>query len=170
MNVAEGSLLVVELKGGVDFLNSLKLTLSKSLVFLILLISSSAYWIIQIAYIWSEYLVGGSLFSQLLFWCFMETENLWRSLVENPNKWWDNRSSKVAPCILITLLFLSLPRPWLKLSCTLSCTQLKPSSPDFKHKDTGEGLWIGSSTPAWVLPKLPPVPTKQGDGLEKVTV
>ncbi|PQP94928.1 protein OSB4 chloroplastic isoform X2 [Prunus yedoensis var. nudiflora] len=32
--------------------------------------------------------------------------------------------------------------------------------PDFKHKETGEALWL-SSSPAWVLPKLPPLRTKQ---------
>ncbi|ONK69617.1 uncharacterized protein A4U43_C05F24850 [Asparagus officinalis] len=67
-----------------------------------------------------------------------EKENLWRDLVENPNKWWDKRSNKI-----------------------------KPIHPDFKHKDTGEALWIGSSTPSWVLPKLPPVVTAQNVDLEK---
>ena len=57
-----------------------------------------------------------------------------------------------------------------KIQLFFVCTQLKPNSPDFKHKDTGEGLWLGSSTPPWVLLKLPPVPTKQGDEFEKVAV
>lgn len=51
----------------------------------------------------------------------------WKNLVENPDKWWDNRSSKT-----------------------------KEKAPDFKHKDTGEALWL-SSSPAWVLSKLPPI-------------
>ncbi|KAJ6753823.1 PROTEIN OSB2 CHLOROPLASTIC [Salix purpurea] len=53
-------------------------------------------------------------------------EGFWKDLVENPNKWWDNRFNKK-----------------------------NPKSPDFKHKETGEGLWLVTS-PAWVLPKLPP--------------
>lgn len=32
--------------------------------------------------------------------------------------------------------------------------------PDFKHKETGEALWLDSS-PKWVLPKLPPLKEKQ---------
>ncbi|KAL3612392.1 hypothetical protein D5086_003412 [Populus alba] len=53
-------------------------------------------------------------------------EECWKDLVENPHKWWDNRVDKK-----------------------------NPKSPDFKHKETGEGLWLDTS-PAWVLPKLPP--------------
>lgn len=34
--------------------------------------------------------------------------------------------------------------------------------PDFKHKETGEGLWLESS-PSWVLPKLPPLKPKQAE-------
>lgn len=59
-------------------------------------------------------------------------EDLWRNLVDNPSKWWDNRSNK-----------------------------LKPNSPDFKHKDTGDALWLNSYTPQWVLQKLPPLNTKK---------
>ncbi|XP_078179487.1 protein OSB3, chloroplastic/mitochondrial-like isoform X2 [Carex rostrata] len=51
---------------------------------------------------------------------------LWKDLVDNPQKWQDNRSNKV-----------------------------KPNHPDFKHKDTGEALWIGKTTPRWVLENLP---------------
>ncbi|XP_010938617.1 protein OSB3, chloroplastic/mitochondrial [Elaeis guineensis] len=69
-------------------------------------------------------------------------EDLWRSLVENPSKWWDNRTNK-----------------------------LKPNSPDFKHKDTGEALWLGSYTPQWVLQKLPPLNTeKKVVGHDKATL
>ncbi|KAF8396132.1 hypothetical protein HHK36_017745 [Tetracentron sinense] len=60
-------------------------------------------------------------------------EGLWKNLVENPDRWWDNRSDK-----------------------------FNKKAPDFKHKDTGEGLWLDRS-PAWVLPKLPPAkPKKDG--------
>lgn len=54
----------------------------------------------------------------------------WKNLVEDPKKWWDNRSNKISP-----------------------------KSPDFKHKETGEALWL-SRSPAWVLSELPPVKTK----------
>ncbi|XP_021901600.1 protein OSB3, chloroplastic/mitochondrial-like isoform X2 [Carica papaya] len=49
----------------------------------------------------------------------------WKNLVENPNKWWDNRLDKRTE-----------------------------KYPDFKHKETGECLWL-SGSPTWVLPKLP---------------
>ncbi|CAJ1951622.1 unnamed protein product [Sphenostylis stenocarpa] len=55
----------------------------------------------------------------------------WNDLVQNPAKWWDNRSDK-----------------------------RNEKAPDFKHKETGEGLWLNSS-PSWVLEKLPPVKPKQ---------
>uniref|UniRef100_J3L7U4 Uncharacterized protein n=1 Tax=Oryza brachyantha TaxID=4533 RepID=J3L7U4_ORYBR len=57
---------------------------------------------------------------------------LWQDLVDNPGKWWDNRSDK-------------------------------PSQkyPDFKHKENGTPLWIGSQTPKWAIEALPPAkPTK----------
>ncbi|XP_030953904.1 protein OSB2, chloroplastic-like isoform X2 [Quercus lobata] len=54
-------------------------------------------------------------------------EESWKDLVQNPTKWWDNRLNK-----------------------------RNHRSPDFKHKDTGEGLWLNGS-PDWVLPKLPPL-------------
>ncbi|KAK1582878.1 hypothetical protein Q3G72_019159 [Acer saccharum] len=49
----------------------------------------------------------------------------WKDLVENPDKWWDNRLNKV-----------------------------NEKSPDFKHKETREGLWLDNS-PTWVRSKLP---------------
>ncbi|KAL6496259.1 hypothetical protein OROGR_029517 [Orobanche gracilis] len=52
-------------------------------------------------------------------------EDTWKDLVENPYKWWDNRLGK-----------------------------RNPRSPDFKHKETGEGLWLNDS-PDWALSKLP---------------
>ncbi|XP_059305751.1 protein OSB2, chloroplastic [Lycium ferocissimum] len=51
----------------------------------------------------------------------------WKDLVENPDNWWDNRANK-----------------------------LNPKAPDFKHKNTGIGLWVDSS-PDWVLSRLPPL-------------
>lgn len=40
------------------------------------------------------------------------------------------------------------------------CVQRNAKAPDFKHKETGEALWLNES-PTWVLPKLPPVKKKQ---------
>lgn len=53
-------------------------------------------------------------------------DDTWKDLVENSEKWWDNRLNKK-----------------------------NPKSPDFKHKDLGTGLWL-SDSPAWALSKLPP--------------
>ncbi|KAI5442159.1 protein OSB2, chloroplastic isoform X2 [Lathyrus oleraceus] len=55
----------------------------------------------------------------------------WNDLLQNPAKWWDNRLDK-----------------------------RNARGPDFKHKDTGVGLWLNDS-PSWVLPKLPPLKPKQ---------
>lgn len=58
-------------------------------------------------------------------------ENSWKNLIKNPKDWWDNRSTKP-----------------------------KETYPDFRHKETGEALWLSSSsTPKWVLSELPPVET-----------
>ncbi|XP_077222864.1 protein OSB2, chloroplastic-like [Tasmannia lanceolata] len=66
-----------------------------------------------------------------------KSEELWKDLVENPSKWWDNRPGK-------------------------ECGSFNPKSPDFKNKETNTALWIDcNTTPAWVLPKLPPVKSKQ---------
>ncbi|PIN05079.1 hypothetical protein CDL12_22375 [Handroanthus impetiginosus] len=54
-------------------------------------------------------------------------EDSWRSLVEYPSRWWDNRVGK-----------------------------RYPKSPDFKHKETGEGLWV-SDVPDWASSRLPPL-------------
>ncbi|KAF7040160.1 hypothetical protein CFC21_050081, partial [Triticum aestivum] len=53
---------------------------------------------------------------------------LWRNLVDSPQSWWDNRADKRSP-----------------------------KAPDFKHKDTGEALWLSPKTPSWVTDALPPV-------------
>ncbi|KAF4393882.1 hypothetical protein F8388_018373 [Cannabis sativa] len=57
-------------------------------------------------------------------------DDMWKELLENPNKWWDNRIDKK-----------------------------NERAPDFKHKETGEGLWL-SSSPIWVQSKLQPPKTK----------
>lgn len=55
-----------------------------------------------------------------------DLDNSWKNLVENPDKWWDNRASK-----------------------------RNSKAPDFRHKETGQVLWLNSS-PDWALSKLPP--------------
>lgn len=55
-----------------------------------------------------------------------EKEESWKNLVESPSKWWDNRTRK-----------------------------LNPKAPDFKHKESGEVLWINRA-PAWAVSRLPP--------------
>ncbi|KAJ1417542.1 Primosome PriB/single-strand DNA-binding [Sesbania bispinosa] len=51
---------------------------------------------------------------------------LWQAFFANPGEWWDNRKNKK-----------------------------NPRAPDFKHKDTGEALWIdGRSNPPWVKSQL----------------
>ncbi|XP_010500296.1 PREDICTED: protein OSB1, mitochondrial-like isoform X1 [Camelina sativa] len=50
---------------------------------------------------------------------------LWQVFFSNPYEWWDNRRSKK-----------------------------NPRQPDFKHKDTGEALWLGSDLPDWVIRRL----------------
>ncbi|KAG6532188.1 hypothetical protein ZIOFF_006027 [Zingiber officinale] len=66
----------------------------------------------------------------LLNFCAIKKTS-WKNLIDNPKDWWDNRSTKP-----------------------------KKTYPDFKHKETGEALWLSSfNTPDWVLSKLPPVET-----------
>lgn len=64
-------------------------------------------------------------------------DDSWRNLVENPDKWWDNRSNK-----------------------------RNPKQPDFKHKETGEVLWLNSS-PDWALSRLPPLRDGQNSAAGK---
>lgn len=61
-----------------------------------------------------------------------ESESLWQAFFANPFEWWDNRSNKKTP-----------------------------QHPDFKHKTTGEALWISSvSSPAWVNSQLAAMDSK----------
>ncbi|KAM7501396.1 hypothetical protein LguiB_000300 [Lonicera macranthoides] len=54
------------------------------------------------------------------------TEELWQAFFANPVDWWDNRKNK-----------------------------RNPNYPDFKHKDTGEALWVeGRYNPPWVKSQL----------------
>nr|GEZ11571.1 protein OSB2, chloroplastic-like [Tanacetum cinerariifolium]GEZ11585.1 protein OSB2, chloroplastic-like [Tanacetum cinerariifolium] len=53
-------------------------------------------------------------------------EELWQAFFANPVDWWDNRKNKKSP-----------------------------KHPDFKHKDTGEALWVeGRYNPTWVKSQL----------------
>ncbi|KAI3682671.1 hypothetical protein L1987_82826 [Smallanthus sonchifolius] len=53
-------------------------------------------------------------------------EELWQAFFANPADWWDNRKNKRSP-----------------------------NYPDFKHKDTGEALWVeGRFNPSWVKSQL----------------
>lgn len=59
---------------------------------------------------------------------------LWQAFFANPGEWWDNRNKK-----------------------------RNPKAPDFKHKDTGEALWIeGRSTPSWVNSQLEIMDSRMG--------
>uniref|UniRef100_A0A0A9FFP6 Uncharacterized protein n=1 Tax=Arundo donax TaxID=35708 RepID=A0A0A9FFP6_ARUDO len=59
-------------------------------------------------------------------------EELWRDLVDNPGNWWDNRSDKFTP-----------------------------KHPDFKHKESGNALWIGTKSPQWAISALPSLKFKR---------
>ncbi|KAJ8749532.1 hypothetical protein K2173_025727 [Erythroxylum novogranatense] len=53
-------------------------------------------------------------------------QELWQAFFANPLEWWDNRKNKK-----------------------------NPKYPDFKHKDTGEALWVeGRYNPPWVKSQL----------------
>lgn len=56
----------------------------------------------------------------------LSIQELWQAFFANPLDWWDNRKNKK-----------------------------NPKSPDFKHKDTGEALWLDSKyNPPWVKSQL----------------
>ncbi|KAJ3676232.1 hypothetical protein LUZ60_003644 [Juncus effusus] len=64
---------------------------------------------------------------------FRSKEDLWKDLVESPDAWYDNRFNKK-----------------------------NPKQPDFKHKDSGEALWISETTPEWARSKFPSMKSKNG--------
>ncbi|KAG2547324.1 protein OSB2, chloroplastic-like [Panicum virgatum] len=62
------------------------------------------------------------------------TEELWQAFFANPLEWWDNRTNKK-----------------------------NPRYPDFKHKHTGEALWIdGRNNPNWVVSQLAVLDSRMG--------
>ncbi|KAL5705092.1 Protein osb1 [Ranunculus cassubicifolius] len=54
-----------------------------------------------------------------------ERLHLWQVFLVNPHEWWDNRKTKK-----------------------------NPRAPDFKHKDTGEVLWLDPKDPPWLKRQL----------------
>ncbi|KAJ4825210.1 hypothetical protein Tsubulata_024465 [Turnera subulata] len=58
-------------------------------------------------------------------------DEFWKAFVGELDKWWDNRFNKK-----------------------------NPKGPDFKHKETGEAVWL-NDFPTWVLSELPPPKTNQ---------
>ncbi|KAE7997715.1 hypothetical protein FH972_002322 [Carpinus fangiana] len=61
-------------------------------------------------------------------------EESWQAFFANPVEWWDNRKNKK-----------------------------NPKYPDFKHKDTGEALWVeGRYNPPWVKSQLAILDTRMG--------
>ncbi|XP_056167166.1 protein OSB1, mitochondrial-like isoform X2 [Syzygium oleosum] len=58
---------------------------------------------------------------------------LWQIFFANPYEWWDNRTSKV-----------------------------NPRQPDFKHRDTGESLWLCSDDPPWIQRQLELLDSRMG--------
>lgn len=61
-------------------------------------------------------------------------EESWQAFFANPVEWWDNRKNKK-----------------------------NPKYPDFKHKDTGEALWVeGRNNPPWVKSQLAILDTRMG--------
>uniref|UniRef100_A0A8R7UJ27 Protein OSB2, chloroplastic n=1 Tax=Triticum urartu TaxID=4572 RepID=A0A8R7UJ27_TRIUA len=68
------------------------------------------------------------------------TEALWQAFFANPLDWWDNRKDK----------------------------QKNPRYPDFKHKSTGEALWVeGRNNPNWVVSQLAILDSRMGSLQDK---
>ncbi|KAE8659081.1 Nbs-lrr resistance protein isoform 1 [Hibiscus syriacus] len=61
---------------------------------------------------------------------------LWQVFFTSPFEWWDNRKSKK-----------------------------KPSQPDFKHKDTGEALWLNPDDPPWIRKQLELLDSRLAQGV-----
>ncbi|KAF7817526.1 Protein OSB1, mitochondrial [Senna tora] len=61
--------------------------------------------------------------------------HLWQVFFANPYEWWDNRNCKA-----------------------------NPKQPDFRHKDTGEALWLKQYDPPWVKRQLQILDSKMAEG------
>lgn len=82
--------------------------------------------------------------------------NSWIDLLENPDKWWDYRSSKLSGLVMIHPLGKFLYSCWYLwiLYLLASCfEQVKPKHPDFKHKNNGQPVWLRGA-PSWILSGL----------------
>ncbi|KAG6624760.1 hypothetical protein I3843_16G052000 [Carya illinoinensis] len=64
--------------------------------------------------------------------------HLWQVFFSNPYEWWDNRKQK-------------------------DLGKVNPSWPDFKHKDTGEVLWLKPNDPPWIKRQLELLDTKMAE-------
>ena len=60
-----------------------------------------------------------------------ERLHLWQVFFSSPHEWWDNRNQKP-----------------------------NPNHPDFKHKSTGEVLWLRATDPPWIGKQLELLDTK----------
>ncbi|ESQ30815.1 hypothetical protein EUTSA_v10011640mg [Eutrema salsugineum] len=107
--------------------------------------------------------------------------HLWNAFFANPDEWWDKRRNKKNPKqpdfkhkdtneafwlgsdtpVWVTRqlelfdqkrpdVFFANPQEW----WDNRRDKLNPRWPDFKHKDTGEALWLHSDTPVWVSRQL----------------
>lgn len=56
---------------------------------------------------------------------YRERLHLWQVFFSSPYEWWDNRNQKS-----------------------------NPKHPDFKHKSTGEALWLQATDPPWIRKQL----------------
>lgn len=85
--------------------------------------------------------------------------NSWTDLLENPNQWWDYRSSKRSGLVMIHPLgkfLFSCWYLWIRYLLASCFAQVKPKHPDFKHKNNNQSVWL-TGAPSWIF-----------SGLEKV--
>ncbi|KAL0886720.1 hypothetical protein Bca101_010703 [Brassica carinata] len=93
--------------------------------------------------------------------------HLWKAFFANPDKWWDKRRNKKQLELLdqskpegleesyddkiyLWQVFFANPHEW----WDKRKSKTNPRQPDFKHKDTGEALWLDSDVPVWVTRQL----------------
>ncbi|KAF3781102.1 Protein OSB2 [Nymphaea thermarum] len=79
------------------------------------------------------------------------SESHWDDFLTNPHNWWDARQDKTGSIFGNKLWddLLSNPGNWIDGRNS----KTNPRAPDFKHKESGEALWLGSS-PDWARSKL----------------
>ena len=64
------------------------------------------------------------------------------------------------PAFLFPAVYFSPYCAWFIEVVVLFGYQRYERGPDFKHKETGQKLWL-SNSPSWVLSKLPPLKAKE---------